>query len=181
MYHVAEAFARWIAPILAFTADELWAHLPPPARGEREGNVLLATWYQGLSALPDDAPLAAADFERLLALRDRVAKVLEPMRAGGEIGAALEAEIVLGCGVADQNWLAPLAEELRFLFISGDVALEALPGAGEIQVRAFATAKPKCVRCWHHRADVGSVQAHPQLCARCVGNIEGRQEDRRWF
>jgi isoleucyl-tRNA synthetase len=103
------------------------------------------------------------------------------MRAGGEIGAALEAEIVLGCGVADQNWLAPLAGELRFLFISGDVALEAVPDATEIGVRALATEKPKCVRCWHHRADVGSAAAHPQLCSRCVDNIEGEGEKRQWF
>jgi isoleucyl-tRNA synthetase len=108
-------------------------------------------------------------------------KVLEPMRAGGEIGAALEAEIVLGCAVADQNWLAPLAEELRFLFISGDVAVEAEPDTAEIRVRAVPTEKPKCVRCWHHRAEVGSIAAHPQLCSRCVGNIEGEGEDRQWF
>jgi isoleucyl-tRNA synthetase len=181
MYHVAEAFARWIAPILAFTADELWAHLPPPAAGEREGNVLFATWYEGLSALAEDAPLAASDFDRLLLLREKVSKVLEPMRADGAIGAALQAEIVLGCGVADQNWLAPLADELRFLFISGDVTVEARPDATEVEVRAAPTGKPKCVRCWHHRADVGSVEAHPQLCARCVGNIEGEGEERQWF
>jgi isoleucyl-tRNA synthetase len=131
--------------------------------------------------LPEDAPLAASDFDRLLLLREKVSKVLEPMRADGAIGAALQAEIVLGCGVADQNWLAPLAEELRFLFISGDVSVEAQPEATEIEVRAAPTAKTKCVRCWHHRADVGSVAAHPQLCSRCVGNIEGEGEDRQWF
>ncbi|GAB3727336.1 isoleucine--tRNA ligase [Luteimonas pelagia] len=181
MYHVVEAFARWIAPVLAYTADELWSHLPPPATGEREENVLFATWYTGLSALPEDAALSAVDFERLLALREQVAKVLEPMRAGGEIGAALEAEITLGCSVADQNRLAPLAEELRFLFISGDVRVEAAPDAKAIQVTAAATDKAKCVRCWHHRADVGSIEAHPTICGRCVTNIEGPGEDRHYF
>ncbi|HSR65401.1 MAG TPA: isoleucine--tRNA ligase, partial [Xanthomonadaceae bacterium] len=182
MYRIAEAFVRWIAPILSFTADEMWGYLPrATGQGERPANVLFATWYDGLAPLGEDAALDAEDFERLLALRDQVAKVLEPMRAGGEIGAALEAEIALGCGVADQNWLAPRVDELRFLLISGDVALVADDAAKETTVVATRTTKPKCVRCWHHRADVGGHAEHPLLCGRCVGNLEGPGEDRRWF
>ena len=134
-----------------------------------------------LEAIAGDAPLSAEDFERLLALRDDVAKVLEPMRANGQIGAALDAEIALHCGVADQNWLAPLVDELRFLLISGDVALVADDAAKDIAVLATPTGKPKCVRCWQRRADVGGDPAHPDICARCVGNVEGAGETRRWF
>ena len=182
MYRIAEAFVRWIAPILSFTADEMWRHLPTSsADAPRVDNVLFAAWYDGLVPMPEDATLSAADFERLLALRDAVAKVLEPMRANGEIGAALEAEITLACGVADQNWLAPLAEELRFLLISGDVSLHADDAAKDIGIVATTSGKTKCVRCWHHRADVGSAAEHPQLCGRCVSNIEGPGEDRLWF
>src|SRR5690606_37125929 len=112
MYHVAEAFVRWIAPVISFTADEMWGYLPPPAVGAREDNVLMATWYEGLAPLPADAPLSPNDFERLLALGEHVAKVLEPMRASGEIGAALEAEIELHAGTADQIRLAPLVDAL---------------------------------------------------------------------
>jgi isoleucyl-tRNA synthetase len=182
MFRIAEAFARWIAPILGFTADEMWAYIP----GERAGNVLFATWYDGLAPMPEHAgggaALSATDFDHLLALREQVARTLEPMRAAGEIGAALEAEVELRCGVADQNWLAPLADELRFLFISGDVQLVPDPEAtGAIGISARATAKPKCVRCWHHRADVGADAAHPLLCGRCVSNVEGPGENRRWF
>jgi isoleucyl-tRNA synthetase len=125
--------------------------------------------------------LSEGDFERLLALREQVAKVLEPMRAAGEIGAALDAEVALRCNVADQNWLAPFVDELRFLLISGDVALIADDDAKEILILATATDKPKCVRCWQHRGDVDGDPAHPGLCARCVGNIEGAGETRRWF
>jgi isoleucyl-tRNA synthetase len=182
MYRISEAFARWIAPILSFTADEIWRHLPATTeQGERVGNVLFATWYDGLEPLADDAALSAEDFERLLALREQVAKVLEPMRAGGAIGAALEAEISLRCGVADQNRLAPMADELRFLLISGDVEIIADDAAKDIAVLATPTTKTKCVRCWHHRADVGIDPAHPEICGRCVSNIEGPGETRQWF
>ena len=182
MYRIAEAFVRWIAPILSFTADEMWRHMPPaPGDAQRADNVLFTTWYDGLSPLGEDAALSVADFERLLALREQVSKLLEPMRANGAIGAALEAEITLRCGVADQNWLAPLAEELRFLLISGDVNLLADDNAHEIETTAAPTQKTKCVRCWHHRADVGVVAAHPQLCGRCVSNVEGAGETRLWF
>ena len=178
MYRIAEAFARWIAPVLSFTADEMWGHLP----GERAGNVLLATWYEGLAPLPSDAPLSERDFEGLLELREQVTRALEPLRAEGRIGAALEAEIELRCNVADQNWLAPLADELRFLLITGDVRV--VPDAeakGVIGVLAQPTAKPKCVRCWHHREDVGAHASHPLLCGRCVANVDGPGEERAWF
>jgi len=176
MYHIAEAFTRWIAPILSFTADELWGYLP----GERKENVLFATWYEGLAPLPADAPLNAADFDQLLALREQVAKVLEPMRANGAIGAALEAEITVAANEETAARWQPLAEELRFLLISGDVQVRPAT-TDEVFVSAQPTGKQKCVRCWHYRADVGSVAAHPELCGRCVTNIDGAGEDRRWF
>src|SRR5690606_18579053 len=153
MYHVAEAFVRWIAPILSFTADEMWGYLP----GEREGNLLFATWYEGLAPLTDDAALYARGFDDLLRLREQVSRVLEPMRASGATGAALDAENTLTCGVADRNRLSGLLDELRFFFISGDVALVADDDAGEVAVSAVHTSKPKCVRCWQRRGDVGTV------------------------
>jgi isoleucyl-tRNA synthetase len=178
MHRIAEGFVRWIAPVLSFTADEMWAYLP----GEHPGNVLFTTWYDGLAPLPDDAALSAKDFEGLLELREQVTRALEPMRAAGQIGAALEAEIELRCSVADQNWLAPLADELRFLLISGDVrVVPDTEAKGVIGVFAQRTTKPKCVRCWHHREDVGAHAAHPLLCGRCVANVEGPGEERKWF
>jgi len=176
MYRIAEAFVRWIAPVLSFTADEMWGYLP----GEHAGNVLFTTWYDGLAPLPADATLSAADFEQLLALREQVAKVLEPMRANGQIGAALEAEIAVSVNAATAARWQPLAGELRFFFISGDVSVNAVE-ADEVFVLAQPTDKQKCVRCWHHRADIGVNPAHPELCGRCASNVDGPGEDRRWF
>jgi len=176
MYRIAEAFVRWIAPILSFTADEMWGYLP----GKRLDNVLFSVFYDGLAPLPADAALSAADFDQLLALREQVAKVLEPMRASGAIGAALDAEIAITAGpAAAKHWQA-LGEELRFLFISGDVTVTEAQ-ADEVFVLATPTTKPKCVRCWQRRADVGAYAAHPELCGRCVDNVDGPGEDRQWF
>ena len=176
MYHIAEAFTRWIAPILTFTSDELWGYLP----GERSAHVLFDTWYDGLAPLPADAELSAADFDQLLALREQVSKVLEPMRANGAIGAALEAEITVAASEEQAARWQPLAEELRFLLISGDVQVRPAT-TDEVFVSAQPTSKTKCVRCWHFRADVGSVAEHPEICGRCADNIDGAGEDRRWF
>jgi len=176
MYHIAEAFTRWIAPILTFTSDELWGYLP----GERSAHVLFDTWYDGLAPLPADAELSAADFDQLLALREQVSKVLEPMRANGAIGAALEAEITVAASEEQAARWQPLAEELRFLLISGDVQVRPAT-TDEVFVSAQPTSKTKCVRCWHFRADVGSVAEHPEICGRCADNIDGPGEDRRWF
>ncbi len=176
MYHIAEAFTRWVAPILTFTADELWGYLP----GTRSDNVLFSTWYEGLAPLPADAPLNAADFDQLLAVREQVAKVLEPMRANGAIGAALEAEITVAANEETAARWAPLADELRFLFISGDVSVRPAT-TDEVFVSAQPTEKQKCVRCWHYRADIGVVAAHPELCGRCASNVDGAGENRRWF
>ncbi len=178
MYHVAEAFVRWIAPVLSFTADEMWRFLPQATPGgARAGHVLFATWYDRLQPLPADAAIDGAKFERLLALREQVSRTLEPMRAAGEIGAALEAEISIAATPEEAAWLRELQDELRFLFITADVTV----GDGGGEVSAHRTGKTKCARCWHYQADVGSVAAHPLICGRCVVNIEGPGEVRRWF
>jgi isoleucyl-tRNA synthetase len=113
----------------------------------------------------------------LLELRDAAAKVLEPMRAAGEIGAGLEAEIDIPVDAAVEAKLRPAADELRFFFITSEVRLK--PGTGAIA--AQATTHAKCIRCWHYRADVGANVEHPEICGRCVVNVEGAGEERRWF
>ncbi|MGL6290255.1 MAG: zinc finger domain-containing protein, partial [Silanimonas sp.] len=178
---------RWVAPILSFTADELWQHLP----GEREAHVLFTTWSTDLDPLPEGGALSKEGFARVLALREAVAKVLEPMRAGGAIGASLEAEVDLYLDDATLTTLAPVADELRFLFIVSELRLHpaaakpaeavAADGVAGAFIRAVASSSAKCVRCWHYRADVGTHAAHPELCGRCVENVDGPGEDRRFF
>lgn len=187
MFRIAHALTRWIAPILSFTADELWQHLP----GAREAHVLFATWSVDLDPLPAGGALSKETFGTLLALREAVAKVLEPMRAGGAIGASLEAEVDLYLDDATLATFAPVADELRFLFITSELRLHpasakpadavAADGVAGAFIRAVPSSAAKCVRCWHHRHDVGSHADHPELCGRCVDNVDGAGEDRRFF
>lgn len=188
VYRVLEALSRWMAPILCFTADEVWSHMP-----DREHpSPVFERWYEGLAEMPPDAPFSAADFERLLAVRSETAKALEALRKAERIGASLDAEIEL---YLPEGWLRrwlPAAAELRFPFLVSALSLhplkqrpdEALSGECAGEAYAFLvrpSGQPKCVRCWHRRADVGADARHPKLCSRCVENVEGPGEDRRWF
>jgi isoleucyl-tRNA synthetase len=179
MFRIAEAFVRWIAPILSFTADEVWGFLP----GERAGNVLFATVADIDALLPADGAYRAADgaaMDELLALREAVSKVLEPMRAEGRIGASLAAEVDVYADL--QNPLpAGAKEELRFLFITSRLDLHPAAASPGESVVARPSAHTKCVRCWHYRPEVGSFADDPELCGRCVDNVRGAGEQRSCF
>jgi Isoleucyl-tRNA synthetase (EC 6.1.1.5) len=186
MYRIAEAMVRWIAPMLSFTAEEIWQALP----GSRGESVLFETFYEGLDARQDAE--TRAWWSKLLAIRETGSRVLEGMRKAGRIGASLDATLTLHADVATQSALAESADELRFFFITSDVALAPLEGRpadaenveleeGEVYVSAAVTDWAKCIRCWQHRPDVGHDPAHPEICGRCVENVAGQGEDRRWF
>jgi isoleucyl-tRNA synthetase len=187
MFHIAEAFVRWIAPILSFTADEIWRYLP----GAREDNVLFATAYAGLAPIPPARAAEAAALGKLLVVRETVNRVLEPMRADGRIGASLQAEVEVSGGDALAAFAGTeLGREARFLFITSAATFAPEPANADdavkvegmdAWVRATPTTHAKCVRCWHFRADVGTVGDHPELCVRCAGNVDGPGEDRRYF
>jgi isoleucyl-tRNA synthetase len=186
MFRIAEAFVRWIAPILAFTADEVWGYLP----GERAANVLFATTADIDALLPADGAYRAADgpaMDELLALRAAVGKLLEPMRAEGRIGASLAAEVDVYAELKSPL-PAGAKEELRFLFITSRLDLQpsaARPADAVEADGAWIVAKPsahtKCVRCWHYRPEVGSFADDPELCGRCVQNVRGSGEQRSCF
>jgi len=187
MYRIAEALVRWLAPILAFTVEEIWQALP----GRRGESVLLETWYDGLAATQ-----ASLEQRRwwsdLLAIRDTAARVLEGMRKDGQIGAALEAKLAIHADEATVARYAPAMDELRFFFITSDVRLGQAGGqpddavlteleGADVWVSATVSEAAKCVRCWHRRDDVGQHADHPELCGRCVSNVEGPGEVRLWF
>ncbi|MGK0673758.1 MAG: isoleucine--tRNA ligase [Halothiobacillaceae bacterium] len=187
-WHIVEALTRWIAPITSFTAEELWGYLP----GHREDSVFLATHYTSLTRMADDAELGPQAWERILAVRDEVLVVLEGLRKDGIIGANLDAEVDIYADDATLDILKRLEDELRFVLITSyarihplamrpaDSTVVDIEGGHQIAVTAKASLHGKCVRCWHRREDVGSHAAYPKLCGRCVQNIEGVGETRRF-
>ena len=180
LFHIAEAFTRWVAPILSFTADEIWGFLP----GERVESVLLAEWYE----LPEltDSRLSAQEWQQLIAVKEAVNKAIEASRNDGIIKAGLEAEVTLYAEPQLQATLEKLGDELRFVLITSGVTVEPLEKAGEIAASELPglgvvlskSAHNKCERCWHFREDVGSHSEHPTICGRCVENAFGEGESR---
>ena len=185
LYHVAEALVRWIAPILSFTADEIWEHLP----GQREASVFMAEWYDGLTRMREDAPMDGAFWSRITAVRDAVNRELENQRNQGALKGGLDAAVTLYCADGLADILNVLGEELRFVLITSEVQVQPLDDAPAdaaktevdgLALTVEASASEKCARCWHRREDVGQHPAHPTLCARCVDNVEGDGEQRHF-
>jgi isoleucyl-tRNA synthetase len=181
MWHIAESMVRWLAPILSFTAEELWGHL----HGERAESVFLTTWH----ALPT-LPPATIDWGALIALRGDVARELERLRVAAEIGAPLDAELDVWCDAAHYPGLSALGNELRFMMITSEARVhqgtappDAVPApafeGGSVWIRVRPSEHTKCIRCWHHRPDVGVSPEHPAICGRCVGNLTLPGETRR--
>jgi isoleucyl-tRNA synthetase len=193
MYRILEALMRWLAPVLSFTAEEIWQLMPSAtAGGPRSESVMFETWYEGLEALQGSAEQRKF-WSDLLAIRTGAAKLLEGMRNEGGIGAALEAEVTVYVDAALRARLDRVADELRFFFITSQLQLadaESHPAdassidldGGKLWISARRSEQKKCVRCWHYRPDVGSAAEHPDICARCVENLSGAPgENRRYF
>lgn len=182
LQHVIEAMVRWIAPILSFTADEIWKEIA----GEREASVFVAEWYS-LPAAPADS-FDNAYWELIAQVKDAVNKVLEAKRTAGEVGGSLGAEVTLYCDAALQAQLQKLANELRFVLITSTAEVRSLADAQTADTTELAGLKvlvkksdhAKCARCWHHRADVGANTSHPEICLRCVENVDGKGEARQF-
>jgi len=183
MYHVVEALVRWLAPILSFTAEEIWQHLPGP----HASSVFCEEWYTGVDI--DLDPGRDARWRQIISVRDEVSKQLEKLRVAGAIGSSLDAEVDIYCDVELKGILDGLGDEMRFVLITSYANVHAGSARPEtavvtdldgLWINAFASDHAKCVRCWHHRADVGSNPEHPQLCSRCADNVAGNGEIRKF-
>ncbi|MEE1673372.1 isoleucine--tRNA ligase [Agarivorans aestuarii] len=185
LFHIAEALTRWIAPILSFTADEIWQALP----GERSEFVFTEAWYEGLTALPQDRQMNDEFWAQLITIRDEVNKNLEQARRDKKIGGTLEAKVTLYVDSKLEQVLSQLGDELRFVLLTSEVSLQALTDASDsaaateldnLKVMVEVASGEKCDRCWHHREDVGQNAEHPSLCGRCVTNVAGEGESRSY-
>ena len=185
LYHVVSALVRWLAPVLSFTAEELWRHIPGV---DASRSVFFETWYEGLVAYADAD--SAARWALLRRLRDAVNKELEGLRTGGDIGAGLDAEVDIWCTGRLAEAASAVGDELRFVLITSEArihpadeapagyALTDLGDGLQAVIRVVASGNAKCVRCWHRRADVGVDSTHLELCGRCAINVAGDGETR---
>jgi isoleucyl-tRNA synthetase len=187
LFHIAESMVRWLAPILSYTADEIWGFMP----GKRSESVFLETWHQ----LPQVSD-STIDWNLFIQLKAAVAAEMEKLRVAGTVGGSLDAEVEVFAQDAFREKLMALGEELRFLLIVSDARVKRVSNAagppvgaikvaeiakdGGVWVRVQASPAPKCERCWHHRPDVGGNADHPTICGRCVENVTGPGEPRRF-
>ncbi|MBU2879704.1 MULTISPECIES: isoleucine--tRNA ligase [Aliiglaciecola] len=185
LYHIVEALVRWMAPITSFTAQELWQEMP----GKRDEFVFTGTWYDGLPKQSSAGSFDNAFWLQVLAVKEQVNRALEQQRKEGKLGASLEAQVTLYAGKELAAKLLQLQDELRFVLITSTakvVEASTKPDnaigteIADLWLEIVKSEDAKCVRCWHHRADVGTDQTHPELCHRCVDNVEGAGESRQY-
>ncbi|MEY1424696.1 isoleucine--tRNA ligase [Morganella morganii] len=185
LFHIAEALVRWMAPIMSFTADEIWNVMP----GKRPQYVFTEEWYDGLFGLDAQDSMNDDYWATLLAVRGEVNKVLEQARADKLIGGSLEAAVTLYADDALAAQLNSLGNELRFVLLTSQADVKPLSAAPESAVNSeldglrigFGKAEgSKCPRCWHYATDIGQDSEHPELCGRCVTNVAGNGEERKF-
>ncbi|MFC5300483.1 isoleucine--tRNA ligase [Azospira restricta] len=169
LWHITQSFVKLMAPILSFTAEEVWQVVS----GEADDSVMLQTWH-ALPAQDGEAELLAK-WALIRGVRGEVTKALEDLRIEGRIGAPLQAEVTLAADGDKYAALASLGDDLKYVFI---VSAAKVVQSAEETVSATPLAHAKCERCWHVRADVGADAAHADLCGRCVSNLFGEGDPR---
>lgn len=175
LHHITHTFMRLVAPILSFTADEIWQSLNLSA----EVTVFEDVWYSIPRHGLTDERLQA--WEEILRVRSFVAKQIEMLRTEGKVGSSLQAELEFHVPAATYNALASLEDDLRFVMITSKAELVSKTNDSTVMnVSVTPSAHQKCDRCWHYRADVGADKAHPHICGRCVSNLFGKGEARKY-
>ncbi|MBY6197169.1 isoleucine--tRNA ligase [Vibrio hangzhouensis] len=185
LYYIVEALVRWMAPIMSFTADEIWNEMP----GQRDKFVFSGEWFEGLFGLAEGEELNNEFWAEIQTVRDAVNKQLEAARSEKTIGGALQAEITLFANDALLAKLSKLEDELRFVLLTSAATVKSVSEktdaakATELEglfVEVAATENEKCDRCWHHTPDVGTIAGHEKICGRCVSNVDGEGEVRKF-
>lgn len=183
MYHIIQALTRWLAPILSFTAEEIWRAIPGQ---EVSSSIFVDRWYE---AWPLVEKVDLVYWKQMSLIRDEVNKALENERKDGVIGSPLAADVMIYADKATEPLLTRIADELRFVLITSTAAVRPMSDCPAslvcnaelgIAVEIKASLAPKCSRCWHRSMDVGMHAEHPELCARCIGNISGHDEVRQF-
>ena len=171
LYHITQTMMRLMAPILSFTANEIWQTLGL----DKGATVFEELWYDLPAHGLSDAQIT--DWEKIIEVRALANKAIEEKRGLGEVGSSLQAEITIAVDSPAYDSLSRMEDALRFVFITSQAKLEKQPGSG-LTFKVAASKHAKCDRCWHYREDVGASAEHPTICGRCVSNLFGEGEKR---
>tara|TARA_B100000686_G_scaffold353512_1_gene459434 strand:+ start:948 stop:3767 length:2820 start_codon:yes stop_codon:yes gene_type:complete len=174
LFHIAHSLVRLLSPILSFTAEEAWEHLT----NKHRDSIFLHTWYK--FPLQTDTKLIVQRWNRLRELRSEVQKRLEESRKQGVIGSSLSAVVEIHSNGDDFLLLHSLGDDLRLVFVASEVNLIQVQSTSERNILVTPSKNPKCERCWHYRKDVGYMEDYPTICSRCVSNLFGPGEERKF-
>ena len=173
LYHITRSLVLLISPILCFTGEEAWDIIG----GGEEDSVLFHTWHEFPSINEKSEEALLKKWQAVREVREAVTAAIEPLRADKSVGSSLQAEVAITAPDALAGYLKALGEELRFALLVSEVSVAK---GDELTVAAKVSGGEKCERCWHYTDDVGSVAAHPTLCARCAENVSGKGETRHY-
>ena len=179
LWHITQSLIRLMAPTLSFTAEEAWQFFASATDFAASDETIFTQLFYALPEVADGAALMEK-YTALRSIRLDVTKQLEEARVAAQIGASLQAELVLRAAGAKFTLLSSLGEDLKFIFITSSAKVEQVASADLEEILVTASSAAKCERCWHYRADVGHNTAHPTLCQRCVANLFEQGEVRRF-
>ncbi len=173
LHHITHTMMRLMAPILSFTANEVWQTLGL----DKEATVFEELWYDLPAHGLSDSQIQ--DWKNIIEVRALANKAIEEKRGAGEVGSSLQAEISIAVDGDTYDSLARMEDALRFVFITSQAKVEKQSGSG-LKFNVVASQHTKCDRCWHYRDDVGATAEHPTICGRCVSNLFGAGENRKY-
>ena len=179
LHHITQQLVRLMAPVLSFTAEEIWSTLNP-GKEVTEASVFFETWKEPLPAPSNERALRAKWHDELRTLRKAVNIKTESLREQAGIGSSLQTEVRVRIlrGNAMAIALTSLGEDAKYVFISSAVVVELTDDADDQRVSITVAQGTKCDRCWHYRSDVGADANHSGICARCISNLYGAGETR---
>jgi isoleucyl-tRNA synthetase len=175
MHLLVDSIARIMAPILPFTAEEIWKHMPLVE--DKESSIHLARFSNSMNHFKNAS--LAKKWEQILEVRGEVTKALESARAAKLIGHSLDASVGLFVSGQLYHTLNEYVDSLRSIFIVSEVTLSDTPSSeGEfkqtglegLKIKVKPAPYPKCNRCWILDPSVGYDQKYPDICSRC-GNV----------
>jgi len=182
LYHIVQAFIRWMSPILSFTAQEAWPLIPE----QSEKYVFMSEWYQ-IPVASTANLISEENWQTLITVKSAVNKQIEAARNAKLVGSNLSAKVELWAQPALKSILDQLGNELRFVLITSQVIVHDFEKAGEstelegLRVKVSAAEGEKCARCWHVLPDVNTHAGHPGICGRCLINLpSGQGEERKY-